>query len=212
MLRADNLQIPGLKPLSFIVGDGKCLAIEGPSGSGKTRLLRAIADLEPSSGQVFCNGEERSETSAYLWRRIVRYVSAEPGWWTATARQAVDDEERAQRFARLSENLALGPELLDRPLDVVSTGERQRLALALALSDEPPVLLLDEPTGALDTTATALVEEQLRYLLHAGRSIVLVSHDPAQRKRLAHDTLSLPLSASAVAARTRALANGSDRR
>lgn len=186
--------------MSFSVADGECLAVDGPSGSGKTRLLRAIADLEPSGGQVFFNGAERSETSAPAWRRSVRYVSAEPGWWTATARTALDDETRMRRFERLCDNLGLGAELLDRPLEVVSTGERQRLALALALSDDPPVLLLDEPTGALDTTATALVEEQLRYLLQGGRTLVLVSHDPAQRRRLAHQTLRIEARASTTGA------------
>ncbi|MEO1206993.1 MAG: ATP-binding cassette domain-containing protein [Pseudomonadota bacterium] len=190
MLRIDKLKIPNVPTLSFSIADGTCWSIEGPSGSGKTRILRAIADLEPSSGQIFLNGIERNEIPGFDWRRQVRYVSAEPGWWTPTARQAIP-KNCTEAVERLCSRLGLDPELLDRDIDVVSTGERHRLALALALSDDPPVLLLDEPTGNLDAGNTALIEEQIRYLRISDRIIVLVSHDKAQIERLADQRLQL---------------------
>ena len=96
------------------------------------------------------------------------------------------------RLQRLLAALALAGNLLNRPLSIVSTGERQRLALARALMDDPKVLLLDEPTAALDPQATALVEELIKYQLLSGRGVILASHNRAQIERLAHVRLLLP--------------------
>lgn len=188
MLRIDYLSVPGLPPLSFELAAGECLAVEGPSGSGKTRLLRAIADLDPAGGYIFLEGIERRELSAPLWRRRVRYASAEPAWWEPTARQHLPP---TARLDRLLSALALDTRLLDRPIGELSTGERQRLGLIRALADEPQVLLLDEPTAALDGATTALAEELIKFQLLAGRAMILVSHDEAQIERLAHGRLLL---------------------
>ncbi len=192
MLRVEHLRIGHLPALSFTVADGECLAIEGPSGSGKTRILRAIADLDPVDGQLFLDGSERHEMPATAWRKAARYVAAEPGWWADTPRGTLPDSPQAEaRTARLLAALGLGEEHLDRPVTMLSTGERQRLALVRALLDEPKVLLLDEPTGALDVAATALVEELIRFQLLAGRCVLIASHDPALVGRLAHARLQL---------------------
>lgn len=192
MLRVEHLRIGLLPPLSFAVANGECLAIEGPSGSGKTRILRAIADLDPADGQIFLDGIERGEMAAPDWRRAVRYGAAEPAWWTDTPRGSMPAEPHLQpRLLRLMASLGLDEKLIDRPVSLLSTGERQRLALVRALADEPKVLLLDEPTGALDVAATALVEEQIRFQLLAGRSVLIASHDAALVGRLAHAHLQL---------------------
>jgi len=192
VLRVEHLKIGELPPLTFVVPDGECLAVEGPSGSGKTRLLRAIADLDPARGQVFVDGAERCEMSAPRWRKLVRYVSAEPAWWTPTPRQSFPDNERAlEKVERGMASLALPLKLLDRSLSQLSTGERQRLAVLRALIDEPRVLLLDEPTSALGPEHSGLVEELLRYQLISNCSAVLVSHDLGQIKRLADARLQL---------------------
>lgn len=193
MLRIDALKVDPLPPLSFSVANGECLAIEGPSGSGKTRLLRAIADLHPAAGHVFLNGAERHEIPAPEWRKRVRYASSEPAWWTATARQAFDLAEKTTqaKLDRLLTAVALTTKSLDAPLSELSTGERQRLALARAIIDEPSVLLLDEPATGLDPQTAALVEELIRFQLLAGRSVVFASHDQAQIKRLADARLQL---------------------
>lgn len=192
MLRVEHLRIGSLPPLSFGVSNGECLAIEGPSGSGKTRILRAIADLDPVEGQVFLDGAERREMGAQAWRRAVRYAAAEPGWWTDTPRGTFPSSPASQpRIARLLAALALGEDVLDRPVSLLSTGERQRIALVRALVDEPRVLLLDEPTGALDVKTTALVEELIRFQLLAERSVLLASHDEGLIGRIAHARLQL---------------------
>jgi ABC-type iron transport system FetAB ATPase subunit len=188
MLRIDYLSVPGLPPLSFELAAGECLAVEGPSGSGKTRLLRAIADLDPAEGYIFLEGLERRELTGPAWRRRVRYASAEPAWWEATARGHF---RATAKLDRLMSAVALDPALLDRPVAELSTGERQRFGLIRALADDPQVLLLDEPTAALDAAATALAEELIKFQLLAGRAVILVSHDAAQIERLAHGRLQL---------------------
>ena len=190
MLRVEHLQAGTLPPLTFEVAGGECLAVEGPSGAGKTLLLRAIADLDPAPGQVFLDGAERHEMPAPKWRRYVRYCAAEPAWWTDTPREAFADAA-SERLARLLHSLGLDSAVLDRATSALSTGERQRLALARALLDEPPLLLLDEPTAALDAQSAALVEELVKYQTLSGRSVLLVSHDRGQIERLAHARLLL---------------------
>ena len=91
----------------------------------------------------------------------------------------------------LLETFGLNEALLDRRIDSLSTGERQRLALVRALTDDPKVLLLDEPTALLDQTNAARVDAHLAERLIAGRIILLVSHDPTQIDRLAHIRLQL---------------------
>jgi ABC-type multidrug transport system ATPase subunit len=197
VLRVEHLQAGTLPPLTFEVAAGECLAVEGPSGAGKTLLLRAIADLDPAPGQVFLDGAERHEMPAPKWRRYVRYCAAEPAWWTDTPRAAFADAASG-RLARLLRSLGLESQLLDRATATLSTGERQRLALARALLDEPPVLLLDEPTAALDPQSAALAEELIKYQSLSGRSVLLVSHDRGQIERLAHARLLLSKPAAAA--------------
>lgn len=193
MLRVDRLKAEPLPPLSFSVPDGECLAVEGPSGTGKTRLLRALADLDDCPGLVFVDGVERGEVRAPKWRKLVRYASAEPSWWTDTARAAfeLNTKGASDRLGRLLSSVGLEPKILDRALPELSTGERQRLALVRALLDEPRVLLLDEPATALDPQSAAMVEELIKFQLLAGRSVVLASHDQGQITRLSHARLQL---------------------
>ena len=188
MLRVEQLKILHLPPLTFSVPAGECLAVEGPSGAGKTRLLRALADLDAADGYVFLNGTERREMPAEHWRAKVRYVAAEPAWWAATARAHLPATERA---GQLVAALGLTPAQLDQPIMDLSTGERQRLAFARAVADEPDVLLLDEPTAALDARAGSLVEALIRAELAADCRVVLVSHNPVEIDRLAHARLLL---------------------
>lgn len=191
MLRVEKLKVGGLPPLSFAVTKGECMSIEGPSGSGKTRLLRAIADLDEASGYVFLDGVERREMPAPQWRHQVRYIAAEPGWWAATAREHFPATINPDKLGRLLDSVGLESSLLDRPIGQLSTGERLRMALVRGLVDEPRVLLLDEPTGALDQQSKALVDELIRFQLLAGRVVLLVSHDSVEIEKLAHQRLQL---------------------
>ncbi len=191
MLRIENLKAGDLPPLSFKLADGECLAVDGPSGAGKSRLLRAIADLDPAAGHVFLDGAERREMPGNAWRSLVRYVSAEPAWWTETAREALPETVAPDRVRRLCDALGFDAATLDRPLSQASTGERQRMALVRALVDDPRVLLLDEPTAALDSATAALVEELIRYQMLSGRLVILVTHDTPMADRLSAMRLEL---------------------
>ena len=188
MLRAELLEVYGLEPVSFEVAGGACLAVQGPSGSGKTVLLRALADLDPVGGQVFLDGAERNTLTGPEWRKHVRYAAAEPGWWRETPREHFAEDEGLDK---LVVSLGLKATQLDQSIAQLSTGERQRMALARAMFDSPSVLLLDEPTGALDAKATAQAERVIKRQLKKGHSVILVSHDPAQVKRLADRKLTI---------------------
>lgn len=182
MLRVEGLRVHGLEPVSLEIAGGECVAVQGPSGSGKTLLLRAIADLDPVPGQVYLHDEERGSVSGPEWRRRVRYLAAEPGWWGETPREHFAQGKKTEKLVTA---LGLKVAQLDQPLGELSTGERQRLALVRAVVDTPSVLLLDEPTGALDARAGAQAEKVINAQLRAGHAVILVSHDPQQVRRLA---------------------------
>jgi ABC-type multidrug transport system ATPase subunit len=188
LLKLENVQVHGLEPVSFEIAKGECLAVQGPSGSGKTVLLRALADLDPAQGQIFLDGAERNSFSGPEWRKQVRYAAAEPAWWNETPREHFAQDAGLEKRVTA---LGLKPEQLDQSLSRLSTGERQRMALVRAVFDEPSVLLLDEPTGALDEKATAQAEKLIKRHIKAGHTVILVSHDPRQIKRLADRKLIL---------------------
>src|ERR1700751_1061926 len=84
LLQVRDLRTDILKPVSFSLATGECIAVKGPSGAGKTLLLRAITDLDPNQGVVRLEGRDRSSIPGPGWRRLVGYVPAEPGWWAKT--------------------------------------------------------------------------------------------------------------------------------
>ena len=178
-----NLRGAVVGPLDLIVEPGTCAAITGPSGAGKSLFLRMIADLDPNEGEVGLGAMDRATTPAPTWRRAVSYVAAEPGWWADTPGAHLSPAARPAAEA-IAPRLGLAPALFDRPIALLSTGERQRFGLVRALCQGPPALLLDEPTSALDDVSTAQVEALLRELLAASLVLILVSHDRALADRL----------------------------
>ena len=160
--------------------------MRGASGAGKSLLLRAIADLDPNEGNVRLDGVAREAMLGPLWRRQVAYLAAEPGWWAETVAEHFDNWPiLAQDAARLLLPQGLG----GQPVARLSTGERQRLALLRSLERRPSVLLLDEPTAALDQSARDAVEALLAERLAAGAAILWVSHDSGQCARMARRSL-----------------------
>ena len=182
MLEVNALHRSGIDKASFSIADGECVALMGPSGAGKSLLLRAIADLDPNEGNITASTGQRTATPAPLWRRSVRYLAAETGWWRPVAGDHFEDRSAAEKNLA---SLGLPAEALNWPVARLSTGEKQRLALARALEGAPGVLLLDEPTAALDARAVEQAEAVLRQRLAAGVSILMATHDLAQARRLA---------------------------
>lgn len=100
LLSVRELRTHLLKPASFSLSAGECIAIRGPSGGGKTLLLRAIADLDPSEGIVYLEGHDRTTMSGPEWRRLVGYLPAEPGWWADTVGEHFTDWPAAACIAK----------------------------------------------------------------------------------------------------------------
>ena len=187
-LRLAGLRSPLAGPFDLAVAAGECVAVTGPSGSGKSLFLRMVADLDPSEGEVWLDGRERGAFTGPEWRRHVAYAAAEPGWWSDQVAAHFTDPALAKTLAA---RLGLQPALLDGPVLRLSTGERHRLALVRALATDPPVLLLDEPTGALDGESVGLVESLLRERLTQGVAMLLVTHAAALARRLGQLRLSM---------------------
>ena len=176
--------------MSFTLDRGAALAVVGPSGAGKSLLLRALADLDPSEGEVTLDGAARGSMAAPAWRAKVTYVAAAPGWWTdrVGAHFRPDDRDIA---AALFPRLKLPSEAMGWGTDRLSTGEGLRIALARALVQNPRVLLLDEPTAALDAESTAAVEGLLHERLEDGLGLIFATHDRRQAGRLARRCLAV---------------------
>jgi len=181
VLAISGLARPGLEPVHLDVSSGECVVISGPSGAGKNLFLRAVADLDPNTGEVVLDGVSRTSLSGPEWRQRVSYVAAESGWWADDVAAHFADGTAA---AGLIDRLRLSADALTWSVQRLSTGERQRLALARALARRPIVLLLDEPTSGLDPQATESVEGLLADHRSAGGAIIAVTHDAAQAARI----------------------------
>jgi ABC-type iron transport system FetAB ATPase subunit len=171
-------------PFDFDVEAGACIVIQGPSGAGKSVLLRMLADLDPHTGQALLDGHAAQAMAAPSWRARVLYQAAEPAWWEATPGAHFDDTQLAWAAGQLAA-LGLRADILDADIQHLSTGERQRLALLRSLARKPQVLLLDEPTAALDPDGVVRVEAMLAAARAQGLTILMVSHSPEQAQRIA---------------------------
>ena len=192
--RAD-LEVVALRGLDMTVNGGELIAIVGASGSGKSTLLNILAGLDkPSAGQVMVGKRDLLDISE---KELVDYRRLDVGFvWQATARNLVqylsvaDNIELPMALAgqarghrrewtrTILEALDVGDKA-DRMPHQLSGGEQQRAAIGVALANQPPLLLADEPTGELDTTNAVMVFEMLRNLNRTfGVTIVIVSHYP----------------------------------
>jgi ABC-type multidrug transport system ATPase subunit len=180
-LRIEGLGTGLIGPVSFDIAAGECVALMGISGAGKSLLLRAIVDLDPSIGTVWIGDRARSGMQASQWRKLVALVPAESGWWA----DRVGDHFPAKPDTRAAiEGLGLA-DSLEWEVSRLSTGERQRLAIARAICRKPEALLLDEPAASLDERATRRVEDLIRECCRTGMAVLLVTHDRQQAERMA---------------------------
>ena len=184
-------KVDAVRGVDVDVAAGEWVAVMGPSGCGKSTLLHLLGGLDvPDAGDVTIAGEQvtgRSEGErAVLRRRLVGYVfqaynlvpdlSVAENVELPAQLAGASRREARQRAAELLDELGL-PELGAVAPGELSGGQQQRVALARALVNRPPLLLADEPTGALDTESAAAVLALLRRSHADGQSIVLVTHD-----------------------------------
>jgi putative ABC transport system ATP-binding protein len=184
-----------LDEVSCRIPAGTCTAVTGPSGAGKTTMLRLLNRLEePDAGQVRLDGRPLPELDVLALRRRVALVAQTPvlltGHVLAELRAGQPGMDEAQA-AGLLEQVSLPADMLNRATGGLSGGEAQRLCLARALAGRPQVLLLDEPTSALDPASAQAVERAAKAFIAAGGSVVIVSHDPDQTRRIASNLLTL---------------------
>ena len=196
---------PALDSVSLTVRRGEAVAILGPSGSGKSTLLNLVAGLDrPSGGTVTVDGvrvDQLGEARSALYRRakigmVFQFFNLLddltvadnvmlPAQLAGTARVAA-----RRRATELLDTLGIGRHAGAYP-GRLSGGERQRVAVARALMNRPPLLLADEPTGALDTASGADVRRLLVDLHADGQTIVLVTHDLSLAESCATRTVRL---------------------
>lgn len=181
MLNAENITFAIGGPISFSLQNGEALVIMGPSGAGKSLLLRAIADIDPNTGNISTSALDRDVCSPSVWRKAVAMLPAESGWWSDKVNEHFTSPEKAKTYLP---DLGLPEQAMEWSVSRLSSGERHRLALARILETQPEVMLLDEPTATLDNETTQLVENVLLKLLENGLTLVIVSHDPLQASRL----------------------------
>lgn len=196
-------KVTALKDVSFSVRPGELLAIRGPSGCGKTTLLLTAGGLlRPSEGQLNLDGqnpyalspEKRSELRGrvigFVFQQfhLIPYLTVRQNIMTASL--AVPQKETSERAQKLISRFGL-EERADHVPAKLSTGERQRTALARALLNEPKIILADEPTGNLDEDNAQTVFGYLSQYVSDGGCVLLVTHDA---RAAAHATCSLQMS------------------
>ncbi len=201
MVQADNLvkiykssdvEVMALQGLDLTVERGELMGIVGASGSGKSTLLNMLGGLDrPSAGSLFVDGKDmlkfteadfieyKRKTVGFVWqnnaRNLIPYLSAQQNVEMPLLLSGFSG--RKQRACELLDMVGLSHRKNSR-LDQMSGGEQQRVAIAIALSNNPKLLLADEPTGSVDTATAKLILDVFRDLNKVmGVTIIIVTHD-----------------------------------
>jgi len=203
--RTGKSEVIALRGLDMQVADGELVAVQGPSGCGKTTLLNLIGGIDrPTAGRIEVDG---SNLVDFADGDLVKYRLAKVGFIfqffnlvpTLTAEENVElplrlagksPSIRAERRKELLELVGMTQRASHRP-DELSGGEQQRVAIGVALANDPPLLLADEPTGELDTKTGQEVLDLFRRLNQEfKKTIVVVTHD-ARVSHIAHRVLEI---------------------
>ena len=201
MVQAENLvkiyksrdvEVMALQGLDLTVERGELMGIVGASGSGKSTLLNMLGGLDrPSAGSLYVDGvdmlkftekdfiEYKRKTVGFVWqnnaRNLIPYLTAKQNVEMPMLLSGFSG--RSQRADELLDMVGLSHRKNSR-LDQMSGGEQQRVAIAIALSNNPKLLLADEPTGSVDTATSKLILDVFRELNRAmGVTIIIVTHD-----------------------------------
>jgi len=189
--RNGDAELRALDDVSLSIWPGEFVAIMGQSGSGKSTLMNIIGCLDkPSSGNYRVRGKEaatlesdelaslRRDTFGFVFQRynLLATATAEENVEIPAIYAALPKAERVSRSKSLLARLGIGNRGGHRPGEL-SGGQQQRVAIARALMNDPPIILADEPTGALDSKSSEEVMNLLKELHREGRTIILITHD-----------------------------------
>ncbi len=190
-------EVIALQPTTLEISPGEFVAVIGPSGSGKTTLLSMLGGmLAPSSGKVWLDGQSLYDATAAqraLMRQqklgfvfqtfnLIPYLSALENVQVPLMLNGRCSAEQQERLMALLTRVGLELRVHHKPSEL-SIGQQQRVALARTLANDPAVILADEPTGNLDPETREQVLQFLEELRHEGRTVVVVTHDPATASR-----------------------------
>ena len=196
--KIEDVEVVALQGLDLTIQRGEVMGIIGPSGSGKTTLMNVLGGLDvPSAGKAVVDGIDlirisdrqrlryRRRNVGFVWqnvsRNLIPYLTAVENVQLPMILAGRFDHRRA---VRLLELVGLGHRLRHRPV-TMSGGEQQRVAIAIGLANEPPVLLADEPTGSLDTENTIRLLEVFDTVRNQlGVTVVIVTHDTSMARAL----------------------------
>ena len=191
--RLGDQLVKALDGVDISIPQGQFVVIMGASGSGKSTLLYALTGLDiPSSGQVYVAGKRLDQMGqkqlAHLRGQLIGFVFQ--GFYLVPTMTAIENvmlsglfaghsrETRYRRAAHLLRILHLDDRMDHRP-NQLSGGQQQRIAIARALYNDPPIIVADEPTGALDSkTGTGIMKMLRRLCEQQGKTILIVTHDP----------------------------------
>lgn len=196
--KIEDVEVVALQGLDLTIRRGEVMGIIGPSGSGKTTLMNVLGGLDaPSAGKAVVDGTDliriserqrlryRRRNVGFVWqnvgRNLIPYLTATENVQLPMILSGRFDHTRAERLLTL---VGLGHRLHHRPV-TMSGGEQQRVAIAIGLANQPPVLLADEPTGSLDTENTIrLLEVFDTVRRELGVTVVIVTHDTSMARAL----------------------------
>lgn len=192
--KTDEVEVMALQGLELVIYRGEIISVIGKSGSGKSTLMNIIGGLEhQTAGKIVVDGmnladmseremvEYRKKKIGFVWQKSSRnlyfYLTAAENVEAAMNFVKVGSREKSERALRLLELVGMSHKKDSYPAQM-SGGEQQRVAIAVALANEPDILLADEPTGAVDTKTSGVIQDLFRKLnREMGITIIIVTHD-----------------------------------
>ncbi len=192
--QSEGIEVMALQGLDLEIKRGELMAVIGKSGSGKSTLLNMLGGLEhPTAGKLYVNGQDlfamsekemveyRKKTVGFVWQKSARnlfpYMTARENVETPMYFYGGSAKEHREKALRLLEMVGILDKKDSYPAQL-SGGEQQRVAIAIALANDPEILLCDEPTGAVDTKTSDKIQSLFRKLNEElGITIIIVTHD-----------------------------------